>query len=285
MFATHLRSAGVRGRLLVSLSTLLCVAMLMIPLGGGSASAAGATPTITGFAASPATLKTGSGAVRFSAKVVHATSCVLSSTSDVPGLPLTIRCGSGASKSFAQGIVLEQNTGTSPLKYTFKLKATGAGGSAVETLKVKVAVGAAQAWPTSFTGTYVGSDDSGDMPNGNFTFSGSIYPNVECDADSCSYQWTSLAGSWSASPPPCSSYTADESQGIGGSGNLELDPSESPEQLVGGFDFSVWSQVCVTVSTNFVSHITSNPTFSPGTAVSVWPSDSGGTYTFDWIYP
>jgi hypothetical protein len=284
MIATRFRSACGRRRVPAILSALLGLAMLTVPL-AGSATGALATPTITGFAASPATLKTSSGAVKFSAKVAHATSCTLSSTSVLPGLPLTTPCGSGASKSFAQGIVLEQNMGTSPLKYTFKLKATGPGGSTVETLKVKVAVGAGQAWPTGFTGTYLGSDDGGDFPNGNFNFSGTIDPDGGCDVSSCSYQWTSFTGTWSSTQPPCSMYTADDTQGIGGGGDLQLDSAESPAQLVGGFIASVWSQACDTLETNFVSHITSNPTFTPGTAVSVWPSDSGGTYTFDWIYP
>ncbi len=267
------------------LSALLGIGILMVPL-TGSATAALLKPTITNLIASPAVLKTGSGAVHFSAKVAHATSCSFSSTSVVPGLPLTTPCGSGATKSFVEDIVLQQNTGTGPLKYTFTLKAKGSGGTTVDTVKVKVAAGAGQAWPTGFTGTYVGSDDGGDFPNGNFSFSGTIDQNDACDPSACSYQWTSFTGTWSGTPPPCSSYTADDSGGIGGGGNLELGPVEPPEQLVGGFDFAVWSQPCgeAGVSTNFLSHVSGNPPFTAGAAQSVWPSDGGGTFTFDWVY-
>ena len=125
-----------------------------------------------------------------------------------------------------------------------------------------MAVGAGQAWPTGFTGTYVGSDDSGDFPNGNFSFSGTIDPDGPCDVSACSYQWTSFNGTWSSTQPPCSMYTADDTQGIGGSEITQLDSSESPEQLVGGVAFSVWSQVCDNLSANFLSHVTSNPTFT-----------------------
>ena len=283
MTAAQLRSGRGRGRVPVTLSVLLGVAILTIPL-TGSATAALPKPSITNFVASPTSLKTGSGAVKFTAKVAHAASCTLSSTSVVPGLPLTTPCGFSGSKAFDQDFVLQQNTGTSPLKYKFVLKATGPGGTTVDTLRVKIAVGSGQAWPTSFTGTYVGSDDGGDFPNGNFSFSGTINPDAACDPSVCSYQWRSVTGTWSATPPPCSSYTADDSQGIGGSGNIQLDSSESPVQLTGGFDFAVWSLPCDTASTNFLSHVSGAPTFTAGSAQSVWPSDGGGTFTFDWTY-
>jgi hypothetical protein len=283
MTAAQLRSACGRQRIPAILSALLGVAILTVPL-AGSAAASHPKPSITSFIASPKTLKASSGAVTVSASVARATSCTLSSTSDVAGLPLTTPCGSHGSKAFDQDIVLQQNTGTSPLKYAFVLKASGPGGTTVDTLEVKVADGAGQAWPTGFTGTYVGSDDGGDFPNGNFSFSGTIDQDDACDPFVCSYQWTSLTGTWSASPPLCSSFTADDSQGIGGSGNLQLDSSESPEQLVGGFDFSVWSQPCDNLGTNFLEHVSGDPTFTAGTAESVWPSDGGGTFTFDWVY-
>ncbi len=279
----HRRRSGAwrRVRALGAVSGVACLAIMALP-STGSAGAAGAKPTIADFVTSPKSLKTSSGAVSFSATLAHAKSCVLSATSTVPGLPLTSPC---ASKSFHEAIVLEENTGTVPLKITFTLRATGPGGNAVETTTVKIVPGAGQAWPTGFTGTYVGSDDTGDYPGGNLAFSGTINPDATCDPSVCTYEWTSMTGTWSAVQPPCSSFTADDSQGIGGSGNIEFDQSESPVELAGGFDFGVGSQPCGNVGSDFVSHVSGAPTFIPGTLQSVWPSDGGGTYTFNWIYP
>ena len=154
---------------------------------------------------------------------------------------LTTSC---ASKSFDQDIVLQQNTATTALSYKFVLKATGPGGTTVDTVKVKVAAGAGQAWPTGFTGSYVGADDGGDFPNGNFTFSGRLDTNVGVRSRSCGFDWTSVTGTWSAAPPLCSTFTADDSQGIGGGGTCNWTTADSPMELVGGFDFSVWSHPC-----------------------------------------
>ena len=220
MLAAQLRPGGGRRWAPAAVSAVLGVALLAVPL-AATAAAARPKPSITTFVASPHALKTSSGAVTFSASVAHATTCLLTSTSDVPGLPLTTSC---ASKSFDQDIVLQQNTATTVLSYKFVLKATGPGGTTVDTVKVKVAAGAGQALPTGFTGTYVGADDGGDFPNGNFNFSGSLDTNVECDPDSCAFDWTSVTGTWSAAPPLCSTFTADDSQGIGGSGSLAIGP-------------------------------------------------------------
>lgn len=282
MLTVRLRPARAGRWVPAALSTLICVALLAFPL-AATATAAKPKPSIAGFVASPKSLKTNSGAVKISATVAHATTCLLTSPDNVPGLPLTTSC---ASKSFDQDVVLQQNTGTSALTDNFVLKATGPGGTTVDTVKVKVAPGAGQAWPTSFTGSYVGSDDGGDFPNGNFTFGGVMDTNIGCDSHSCSFDWTSVAGTWSAAPPLCSTFTADDSQGIGGGGNFALDSADSPIEIVGSFDFAVWSHPCGSglVSTSFVSHVSSSPTFTPGAAQSVWTSDSGGTYTFNWIY-
>ena len=89
------------------------------------------------------------------------------------------------------------------------------------------------------------------------------------------------------SPPLCPIFTADDSQGIGGSGSLQLESSGSPEQIVGYFDFAVDSQLCGSppVGTSFGAHISGTPAFTPGSTKSVWPSDGGGTFTFDRVYP
>ncbi len=271
-----------------TLAALVAVTMTLVPLAGvaSATSATAAKPKISKFAASPKTVTTTDGTVVLSSTVANATTCMLSSTLPVGGLPVTTSCSSG---SMSQSVVVPMNSGPTTLTYKFTLSASGSGGTKSKKLSLKVARGAGQPLPTGFTGTYVGPDDSGDFTNGNFTISGSVDPDVSCDGSSCSYAWSAVTGTWMSSPTyGCSTWTADDDspiQGIGGSGNIQTDPSSSTGYSA-DFDFSVWAVPCgpESLSVQFVSHMSSSLPFTPGATQSVWTSSGGGTFTFDWSY-
>ena len=151
------------------------VAVLLVFVMANPALAKTKKPGISSLKVSPKQVVTTNGTVNVSAKVSGASTCTLSSTSFVAGLPSTTMCNSG---EFDESVVLQQNEGAAPLPYVFSLSATGLGGTKAKTFKVKVAPGAGQPWPTGFTGTYLGSDDSGGDIDGTFSFSGTINPDV-----------------------------------------------------------------------------------------------------------
>ncbi len=209
---------------------------------------------------------------------------------------MTADCSSG---SVTQTVVVLINSRTKKSKYKISLIASGPGGSKTKKISLSVAPGAGQAMPTGFTGTYVGSDDSGDDTNGSFTFSGTADPNFGCDQSACAFDWTAVNGGWSwADPNGCTQWTADDNSGIGdasitGVGTIESDPT-SPTGYSAYFYFGVWSFDCGSppASNQFLSHMTGigegfssgDPSFAPGAAQSVWASLGGGTFTFSWAY-
>jgi len=275
---------------------VLAVAMLVLVPVSGVASAGVAKPKIATFTASPSAVTTSNGTVVLSGTVANATNCTLSSSVPVGGLPVTADCSSG---SVTQTVVVLINSGTKKSKYKISLIASGPGGSKTKKISLSVAPGAGQAMPTGFTGTYVGSDDSGDDTNGSFTFSGTADPNFGCDQSACAFDWTAVNGGWSwADPNGCTQWTADDNSGIGdasitGVGIIESDPT-SPTGYSAYFYFGVWSFDCGSppASNQFLSHMTGigegfssgDPSFAPGAAQSVWASLGGGTFTFSWAY-
>jgi hypothetical protein len=88
--------------------------------------AAAPAPSVSGFAASPAHLSSSGGTVHLTATVKHATTCKLSATPAVAGLPANVACTSTA---FSRAVALPADTGTTARSYLFTLVAHGAGGS------------------------------------------------------------------------------------------------------------------------------------------------------------
>jgi hypothetical protein len=80
-------------------------------------------PSITGFVATPATVAFSGGSSTLSASVTNATSCVVSSSVTVAGLPQTIDCSGG---SVSVPVTLPANALDKAVSYTFTLSATGA---------------------------------------------------------------------------------------------------------------------------------------------------------------
>ena len=202
---------------------------------------------------------------------------------------MTTSCSSG---SVSQTVVVPINSGTKKLTYKLSLTASGPGGTKAKKISLSVAAGAGQPMPTGFTGTYVGSDDSGGDTNGSFTITGTADPHLPCDSDGCTYDWTAVTGGWTTAPSPgsCAEWTADDDSGIGdtgigGGGGIESDPT-SPSGYSSYFYFGVWSFPCGSppVSIEFLSHMTENLPFTPGATQSVWASLGGGTFTFNWSY-
>ena len=202
--------------------------------------------------------------------------------SALPGLPLTTSCPARRNPSLRTSCS-HQNTGTSPLTYKFELKATGSGGTTVETLKVKVAVGAGQPWPTASRAPTSVRTTGATSP---MATSPSAEPSIPTSA--CDVSAAATNGHRSMEPGRRPSLLLDlhrrRQQGIGGSEIIHWIRRSLQRSSSGLRLFSLVASLR-NLSANFLSHITSNPTFTAGTAQSVWPSESGGTYTFDWIYP
>jgi hypothetical protein len=256
-------------------ATFLGAAVFIVPL-ATSASATVPKPKISKFVASPKSVTTSDGDVTLSATVANATSCTLSSHQLVAGLPATTSCTPG---SVSHAVVLAIDTGVRADKYKFTLAATGSGGTKSKSVTVSVLPGAGQPFPSGFTATYVGSSDDGNQIDANLTLDGSVDPDG-------SYSWTNLTGTWDyPAEAECPDTQADQTyNGIGGGGDIQADPTSSTGYSA-SFDFSVWSTpFCDSTRIQFLSHMTTNLPFTPGSTVSVWPSLGGGTYTFDWIY-
>ena len=94
-----------------------------------------AKPTVSGFAASPASLGKNGGVVTLSATVTQASSCVFSSTTVVTGLPATVACSTGL---VSTSVTLPANTGKRTAKYKFTLSVTGS--KTVKAKPISVAV-------------------------------------------------------------------------------------------------------------------------------------------------
>ena len=86
--------------------------------------AAQVAPTVTSFAANASSLPTPGGDLTLAASVANATSCTVTATPSLPGLPATTSCTQGRA-SFPLGV--PANAGSKNLTYRFTLSATGAG--------------------------------------------------------------------------------------------------------------------------------------------------------------
>ena len=112
--------------LIEALSVPTCLFLILGTLavvGVSPASAAVPAPTITSFASSPAALPDSGGSVTLSATVTGATSCVISSSSAITGLPQTQSCTSG---TLSLVVSIPADTTTRARTYVFTVVATGA---------------------------------------------------------------------------------------------------------------------------------------------------------------
>ncbi len=116
--------------LILSVTTLVFVGFPGLP--GVSSYASSGTPTISNFTATPSSLSSGGGDVYFAANTSGASSCVLSASPSVKGLPKTVKCANQLLSWPA--VLLPQNSSSQPVTYTFSLTAAplfGGTGSAV----------------------------------------------------------------------------------------------------------------------------------------------------------
>ncbi len=89
-----------------------------------------APPTVTGLAATPAGLPPAGGTTTVSAKVSRASTCELTASPAVAGLPVTFSCPAGTTAgSVKQTFSLPALAGSSPVSYGLTLKVTGPGGT------------------------------------------------------------------------------------------------------------------------------------------------------------
>jgi hypothetical protein len=94
-------------------------------------------PSIASFKAAPSTLRARGGSVALTAWVRHATRCTFSASPAVAGLPATVACSSGTGST---RVTLPKNSSVKAVTYTFRLKASGQGGTtAAKPIKVTVA--------------------------------------------------------------------------------------------------------------------------------------------------
>jgi hypothetical protein len=109
--------------------------------------AAAPLPSVTGFAVSPAHLASSGGHVHLTATVRHATSCKLSVTPALAGLPVNVACTSSA---FSRVVSLPADTSSTAHSYLFTLSAHGAGGTkAASTHPMATVAGASGTSPIS----------------------------------------------------------------------------------------------------------------------------------------
>ena len=149
------RPIGKRGAL--SSVTILAAAIV-----GLSSSAAGAAPrhsapapVIFSFSGRPQSLPYRGGNATFVARLKFASSCTISVSPRISGLPATVGC---KSQSFARKVAIPKHSG-SPLSYTFQLRVKGSGG-AVTAPNVVITVGAAPP-PVTFSPSSVRFGDEG----------------------------------------------------------------------------------------------------------------------------
>jgi hypothetical protein len=120
-------------------------------------SRAASGPTISGFKATPPTLKSGGGDVRLTALTTGATKCEITSGSTIKGLPTTIPCPGGHP---GITVAVPANSGSSVQSISFQMKAEASNGAyAEEGLFVHVLPRAAAV--TSFTSNLATVPSSG----------------------------------------------------------------------------------------------------------------------------
>ena len=125
----------------------------------------GPAPVIYSFAGRPQSFPYKGGAVKFTAKLKYATTCTLSASPRVKGLPVSVPC---KSQSFARTVDIPKHTAPSRLTYTFMLHVRGKGGT-VPSSNVVITVGGAPP-PITFSPSKVnfGAEGVG-IPSAPFT--------------------------------------------------------------------------------------------------------------------
>lgn len=107
---------------------------VQVPSGGGSGVLAIAPGS---FKATPATVGSGGGQTTLTASVENATSCQLSASPAIPGLPTSTSCSTG---TVSIPVTLPANGRESPVDYTLTLIASGATGTTSATASTSVTV-------------------------------------------------------------------------------------------------------------------------------------------------
>jgi hypothetical protein len=120
--------------------------------------AAPPAPTVTGFAVSPTQIASAGGQIHATATVKHATTCTLSASPAISGLPASLPC---SSPSFSRAVDLPADTGSTPKSYLFTLTAHGTGGVATAGNHPMATV--ATSGPTPITTT---TSDIASLPTG-----------------------------------------------------------------------------------------------------------------------
>jgi alpha-tubulin suppressor-like RCC1 family protein len=116
-------------------------AAVVLPAIMGITSSVGATttpPTIRSLKVSPSTITVAKTRATVSAVVTHASSCTLSATPSIPGLPASFSCSKGTVRR--EVAPPANRTKKAGVKYTLTLTAKGTGGSKTATAKMLVAL-------------------------------------------------------------------------------------------------------------------------------------------------
>ena len=123
---------------LIATSAVFALAICGVTMGGSTASAGASStkPNISSFVAAPDSLTPAGGSVLLSATVTNATSCTLSSTPAINGLPVTASCASG---TVNENVAVSANPTCKADKYMFTLAAIGATTTKTKALKLSVA--------------------------------------------------------------------------------------------------------------------------------------------------
>ena len=123
---------------LIATSAVFTLAICGVTMEGSTASAGASSPkpNISSFVATPNSLTAAGGSVLFSATVTDATSCTLSSTPVINGLPVTASCASG---TLNENVAVPADPTGRADRYTFTLAAIGATTTETKALKLSVA--------------------------------------------------------------------------------------------------------------------------------------------------
>ena len=161
---------GRRRALSLIVAPVLMAAGSMVTLASPT-SAVTPAPAITDLVATPATVAFGGGTTTISATVTNATSCVLSSSVALAGLPQTLNCSGGA---VSVPVTLPANALAKAVSYTFSLSATGSK-SVKATTKASVA-----GKPVPTVSDFAATPTSEPFAGGTVTVSAAL-----TDADTC----------------------------------------------------------------------------------------------------
>lgn len=117
---------SVRFKWLVRPIAALCIAMGVVSL---PVAMAAASPVVGGLALSTHVLPPSGGAVTVSASINGGSSCTLSSTPAMAGLPVTFACASSGTFHVHRKLMTPPNAGSSPIHYSIKLVSIDSGGT------------------------------------------------------------------------------------------------------------------------------------------------------------